>query len=59
MFKEMTPKERQVWQDMVDNAYAQFEAVVEEGRPALKGKLEEHVMEKEIEVEATAGAVKN
>ncbi len=38
-FKEMTPEERQVWQDMVDDAYLQFLSVVEKGRPALKGKL--------------------
>jgi protease-4 len=31
-FKEMTPKERLVWQDMVDHAYDQFLAVVAEGR---------------------------
>jgi protease-4 len=36
-FKDMTPKERQVWQDMVDHAYRQFVQVVEEGRPALRG----------------------
>jgi len=38
-FHELTPQERQPWQDMVENAYAQFIAVVETGRPALKGKL--------------------
>jgi protease IV len=31
-FKEMTPKERQVWQDMVDHAYDEFLDVVAEGR---------------------------
>ncbi len=35
-FAEMTGKERQVWQDMVDHAYDQFLAVVEQGRPELK-----------------------
>src|SRR5262249_50832365 len=35
-FKEMTDKERQVWQDLVDHAYDQFLAVVEQGRPDLK-----------------------
>lgn len=38
-FHEMKPEERQVWQDMVDNAYAQFIEIVEAGRPGLKGKL--------------------
>jgi protease-4 len=38
-FKEMTPEELQVWQDMVDHAYRQFMLVVEQGRPKLKGKL--------------------
>jgi protease-4 len=31
-FKEMTPKERQVWQDMVDHSYNQFLDVVATGR---------------------------
>lgn len=39
MFHELLPQERQVWQDMVDNAYAQFLSVVEAGRPHLKGQL--------------------
>lgn len=39
MFHEMLPQERQVWQDMVDNAYAQFLSIVEAGRPHLKGLL--------------------
>ncbi len=43
MFKEMKPEERQMWQDMVDNAYGQFRSVVEEGRPALKGKLTRNI----------------
>jgi protease-4 len=44
MFREMTPQDRQVWQDLIDTAYAQFLAVVEEGRPKLKGKLREPVI---------------
>jgi protease-4 len=36
-FTEMTPHERQVWQDMVDDAYQRFLQVVEEGRPMLAG----------------------
>ncbi len=39
MFHELLPQERQVWQDMVDNAYAQFLTIVEAGRPHLKGML--------------------
>src|SRR5437660_4167425 len=38
-FHEMSPQERQPWQDMVEHAYAQFLGVVEEGRPALKGQM--------------------
>jgi protease-4 len=34
-FKEMTPKERQVWQDLVDHSYERFLAVIEQGRPEL------------------------
>ena len=45
IFKDMTPQERQLWQGMVDTAYAQFLSVVEEGRPALKGKLRDVVLE--------------
>jgi protease-4 len=40
-FHDMTPQERQPWQDMVDSAYRQFLVVVETGRPGLKGKLTE------------------
>ena len=36
-FAEMTPDERQVWQDMVDDAYQRFVQVVEQGRPMLSG----------------------
>ncbi len=42
-FKEMTPKERLLWQDMVDRMYLRFLAVVEQGRPQLKGKLQEDI----------------
>ncbi|MSR32518.1 MAG: S49 family peptidase [Gemmataceae bacterium] len=38
-FKEMTAKEKLVWQDLVDQSYNLFLKVVEEGRPELKGKL--------------------
>jgi protease-4 len=40
MFKQMTPEERQVWENLVEHAYHQFLAVVEEGRPQLKGQLQ-------------------
>ena len=39
MFRELKPQERQMWQDSVDNSYAQFISIVEDGRPALKGML--------------------
>jgi protease-4 len=40
MFRSMTPKERQVWQDLIDTSYNRFVAVVEEGRgKRLKRKL--------------------
>jgi protease-4 len=35
MFHQMTPAERQPWQDMVDQAYDQFLDVVAKGRPKL------------------------
>jgi protease IV len=36
-FAEMTTHERQVWQDMIDEAYQHFVEVVEKGRPMLAG----------------------
>jgi ClpP class serine protease len=50
MFKEMTDKERQVWQDMVNHAYILFLDVVEKGRPELKGKLVERFPVKPLRV---------
>src|SRR5581483_6527465 len=47
-FKPMKPEERQLWQDMVNHAFSQFLAVVEEGRPKLKGKLIDNVEERQI-----------
>jgi protease-4 len=38
-FHNLTPKEHQVWQDMIDHAYNRFLAVVEKGRPSLRGGL--------------------
>jgi protease-4 len=43
-FAEMTAHERQVWQDMIDEAYQRFVQVIEQGRPMLAGgKLVEPV----------------
>jgi len=47
MFHHMTPQERKIWQDMVNQAYHQFVGVVEEGRPKLKGKLTQEIIVKE------------
>jgi protease-4 len=38
-FQKLKPEDRQMWQEMVDNAYSQFISIVEAGRPHLKGKL--------------------
>jgi protease-4 len=50
MFHELTPEERFVWQQMVNHAYGQFKDVVEEGRPSLKGKLEDKVIDRQAAV---------
>ena len=42
-FRAMSPKEKQVWQDLVDDGYRQFLEIVEQGRPQLKGKLLEPI----------------
>jgi protease-4 len=55
MFHNMTPDERQLWQDMVDHAYSQFLAVVEDGRPLLKDKLLEQVLKKRLPKAPTTG----
>jgi protease-4 len=44
MFREMSEHERQLWQDMIDHSYLQFIRIVEEGRPQLKGKLQEDIV---------------
>ncbi len=48
-FHEMSPAERQPWQDMVDHSYDLFLSVVEAGRPGLtKAKLQhEEISRKE------------
>jgi protease-4 len=48
MFHPMTAEERQLWQEMVDHAFRQFQGVVEEGRPNLKGNLRKVVIDKMI-----------
>lgn len=45
LFHKMSPQERQPWEDMVENAYHQFLSIVEDGRPALKGKLTDDLFE--------------
>jgi protease-4 len=54
-FKDMTNKERQVWQDLVDTAYLQFLGVVETGRPQLKGKLLEMIQLKAVDAGRVRG----
>ena len=46
-FKEMNPHERQVWQEMIDEAYDQFLTVVSDGRKDL---TREKLLEKTHEV---------
>lgn len=57
---EMTPEERQPWQDMVDQAYDQFLDVVSKGRPQLsKERLRnEVVIRKKANVYDEKGNVK-
>jgi protease-4 len=58
--KEMTPKERQIWQDMVDHSYLRFLQVVEQGRPALKGKLQDDILIDEVvHIRDTTGPTKH
>src|SRR5262245_27485805 len=47
-FQEMKPDERYMWQQMVNHAYDRFKEVVEKGRPALVGKLEERVIDQDV-----------
>ncbi|MFL5329581.1 MAG: S49 family peptidase [Gemmataceae bacterium] len=60
LFHDMTPAERQPWQDMVASSYQQFIEVVETGRPELKGKLTENLFPpKEIPTYDDKGNVAN
>jgi protease-4 len=43
-FHDMTPQERQTWQDTVDNAYDTFLGVVASGRPFTKEQLRTEVV---------------
>src|SRR5205085_570874 len=44
MFHEMTPQERQPWDDMINHAYDRFLGIVAEGRPGLtKEQLKDEV----------------
>ena len=47
MFQEMTPEEREPFQEMINEAYGTFVKVVEEGRPQLKGKLTKDIVLKD------------
>jgi protease-4 len=49
-FQEMKAEERYMWQQMVNHAYDQFKDVVETGRPALLGKLEDKVINQAVKV---------
>jgi protease-4 len=44
-FAALKPEEREMWQELVDHSFAQFKEIVEQGRPQLKGKLEEKVID--------------
>jgi protease-4 len=46
-FAALSPKDEQILQNMVDHAYLRFIEVVEDGRPDLKGKLQETITIKE------------
>ncbi len=48
-FKDMTPEERAVWDDMVDEAYQRFLEVIETNRADLKGKMREVLFRKQRE----------
>lgn len=48
MFHDMKTEERELWQNLIDHSYLQFLRVVEEGRPALKGKMQEDLVIDEV-----------
>jgi protease-4 len=49
-FQDMKPEDRYMWQQLVDHAYAEFKDIVEKGRPALAGKLEDKVINETVKV---------
>ena len=51
-FQDMKPDERYMWQQMVNHAYDQFKGIVETGRPALRGKLEDKVINETVKITA-------
>lgn len=55
MFEKMTDDEEYLWQTMVDNAYAQFVGVCETGRPLLKDKMREVIIDEEKTVKNREG----
>lgn len=44
-FRSMTPSEREVWADLIDDAYRRFVKVIEAGRPKLKGRMQEAIID--------------
>ncbi len=52
-FHEMTPQERQPWDDMVSHAYDQFLTIVAKGRPPLTPERLAHEVVKQGEVPLT------
>jgi protease-4 len=47
MFHELTPEEREPWQDSVNAMYGHFLKIVEDGRPHLKGLLTKDISKME------------
>ncbi|MBI1916097.1 MAG: S49 family peptidase [Planctomycetes bacterium] len=45
-FKDMTPQERAVWEDMVEEGYTRFVEVIEENRANLKGIMHKELFRK-------------
>ena len=60
-FHEMTPQEREPWQEMVDTAYDQFLSTVEEGRSSVKltkaALRDEVLVQKQIPRRDNKGAI--
>ncbi len=54
-FQEIQPVDRALWQGLVDHAYEHFQRVVEQGRPHLKGKLEEEVLPRSVSIRVGEG----